>query len=133
VLAEAQLVEYFRKVKAPYNLNSITQAEGVRVMQGVGEAAEEVDKILEERSRVEDCLGSIKGVERIYPSEANFLLFRCSDATRIYQKLLSEGIVVRDRSSLAGLEDCIRMTIGTREENTLFLQRLKHCLEGGVT
>jgi len=133
VLAGPELIESFLKVKAPYNLNSFTQEEGVHALRKLDDLAREVSQILEERERVSKHLEELRGVERVYPSEANFLLFQCSEAARVCGELLSKGIVVRDRSSVPGLTDSIRVTVGTPEENNVFLKNLEVCLEGGAT
>lgn len=131
LLADSQLVDHFLKVKAPYNLNSITQAAGIRILRNLNEVAGEVDGILEERRRVAACLMEMPGVRKVFASDTNFLLFRCKGASEICRLLLAEGIVVRDRSRVPGLADCIRLTIGTPEENEMFLRRFKVFLEGG--
>jgi histidinol-phosphate aminotransferase len=133
VLAHPDLIEYFLKVKAPYNLNSITQRAGVEVLQNVDDTAEEVDRILGERSRVAESLRIIPGIECVFPSEANFLLVKCENASDICRSLLSEGIVVRDRSTVPGLHDCLRLTIGSPENNNLLLRCLEKYLDGGAT
>jgi histidinol-phosphate aminotransferase len=133
VLAHPQLIGCFLKVKAPYNLNSVTQQAGVRVLQNLDDTAGEVCRILEERSRVAERLANTPGVEQVFPSEANFLLFQCRDASHICRDLLSEGIVVRDRSTAPSLPNCIRLTIGTPDENNNFLRCLEECLDGGAT
>jgi len=132
-LAVPEIIECFLKVKAPYNVNSFTQKAGVRVLERLEERDLEVDRILQERSRVADSLRRIPGVQQVYSSEANFLLFRCRGASDVCRQLFSRGIVVRDRSSMPGLDDCIRVTIGTSDENTQFLHNLRECLEGGST
>jgi histidinol-phosphate aminotransferase len=133
VLAIPEVIDFFLKVKAPYNLNSVTKEEGVRALGGVDSTADEVLRIIEERSRVFESLKSIHGVENFYSSEANFLLFSCRDASKVCSKLFSQGIVVRDRSAVPGLQDCIRVTIGAPNENARFLRSLEEILRGGST
>jgi histidinol-phosphate aminotransferase len=133
VLAAPDLIDTFMKVKAPYNLNSFTQEAGIQALQELGVAAGETAQILEERERIAQELRKLSGIERLYSSDANFLLFRCKGASKVCRDLLASGIVVRDRSTVPGLRDSIRVTIGTPEENSLFLKHLKVCLEGGAT
>lgn len=92
----------------------------------------EVDRIRTERERLAARLRELTAVEEVFPSKANFLLFRCRQASAVCQELLAKGIVVRDRSGpITG--NCIRVTVGTPEENALFLEELKKVLEGVVT
>ncbi len=128
VIADPVFIDYFVRVKAPYNLNTMTQLEGVEALSSP-EQGGRIEQILNERERVMKGLKSIPGVSAVFPSDANFLLFRTSGTEAVCGKLLSEGIVVRNRSSLPGLKGCIRVTIGTAEENSLFLERLRHHLE----
>lgn len=129
-VAHPTAIQFFLKVKAPYNLSAWAQAEGLRAVEAARESAREVRLIRCERERVAVALRDIPGVRRVFPSDANFILLQCPAASEICRSLLEEGIVVRDRSGLPGLADCIRVSIGTPEENTLFLGRLRHYLEG---
>ncbi|GAB4246261.1 MAG: histidinol-phosphate transaminase [Acidobacteriota bacterium] len=129
VVAQPELVDYFTKVKAPYNLNAWVQEEGVRALRDRSRLAAEVRAIVEERERMAARLAAISGVQQVFPSRANFLLFRCSRAREVWESLFREGIVVRDRSSVPGLDGCIRVSVGRPEENELFLDRLRHHLE----
>jgi histidinol-phosphate aminotransferase len=128
VIADSVFINYFVRVKAPYNLNTMTQLEGVEALSSLEEDGC-IKQILSERERVMKGLKRLSGVSVVYPSDANFLLFETLEAETLCRKLLSEGIVVRNRSSLPGLKSCIRVTIGTPEENNLFLERLRHHLE----
>ncbi len=128
VVADSVVIDYFVRVKAPYNLNTMTQIEGVEALSSLDEGGR-IKQILNERERVMKGLKRLPGVSAVFPSDANFLLFRALGAEAVCRKLLLEGIVVRNRSSLPGLKSCIRVTIGTPEENTLFLERLRHHLE----
>ena len=83
-----------------------------------------------ERDRVAAQLRDIPEIEKVFPSQANFLLFRCPQASLVCQRLLEKNIVVRDRSSLRDLEDCIRVSIGTSSENDLFLSELQRIVKG---
>lgn len=129
-VADPELVDYFLKVKAPYNLNAWVMEQGIQALRSADETAGQVNRILQERDRVSAALEKIKGVAEVFPSQANFVLFRCSDPMRICGQLLAEGIIVRDRSTVPGLDGCVRVTIGTAEENELFLSRLESLLEG---
>ncbi len=124
-LASGEIISCFLKVKAPYNLNSVTLARGCEALNGTEDRMQQVKAIRKERERVRTRLSGIRGVEEVFPSQANFLLFRCRRACEVCQQLLQKGIVVRDRSSAPLLHDCIRVTIGMPAENDLFLTELE--------
>lgn len=128
-VASSAIVDYFQRVKAPYNLNRLILAQGIEALDNLQDAGEAIAAILEERSRVMDALKRLARVAEVFPTETNFVLFRCQGASEVVARLRDQGIVVRDRSGLPGLEDCVRVTIGTEMENSLFLERLECCLE----
>jgi histidinol-phosphate aminotransferase len=128
-VASPEIIDYFLKVKAPYNLSSLTMAEGVRTLKDVTTTRNEIDQIITERSRMERELAGMPGIQSVLPSQANFVLFRCEHAPEVCRKLLERQIVVRDRSRLPGLENCIRVSVGTPEENSVFLEALRSCQE----
>lgn len=116
----AELVaELFGRVKYPYNLNVLTQQTAARQLKaGIGSR---VELIRRERGRVAEALAAAACIERVYPSQANFLLVRTADADRLYEALIRAGVIVRNRSRVAGCEGCLRITIGTSEENDRML------------
>ena len=118
--AHERVMELFANVKYPYNINlagmEIAQRLLERGVQG------DVDTIIKERGRVAAALAAFRCVERVYPSDANFLLVKVDDAQAIYNALIEQKVIVRDRSRVAGCEGCLRITIGTPEENDLLLQ-----------
>ena len=124
-VAGAEIISLFLKVKAPYNLGLLAMRSGLEVLRERRSHQFEIREICRERSRVSDRLIRLRSVERVYPSEANFLLFRCPQSREVCDRLLAAGIVVRDRSSLPGLQDCIRVTIGTAAENDRFLSEFE--------
>lgn len=131
-VADPEVISCFMKVKAPYNLNALILEEGSSALRDHQDIEAQVQTIVQERESLARRLGEVPAVEQVYPSDANFLLFRCPEASRICSLLLDDGIVVRDRSSLRGLENCIRVTVGAPEENELFMTRLTHHLSGVV-
>jgi histidinol-phosphate aminotransferase len=118
------IVSYFLKVKTPYNLSALTMDYACRTLADWGQSLGQVEEIRCQREKVASRLRQIPGVETVYPSDANFLLFRCREARAVVDALFEQGIVVRDRSTVAGLQECIRVSIGTVEENELFLGEL---------
>lgn len=132
VLAAPGLIEYFRRVKMPYNLNALTLSEGIEALRNTELRDSQVSFITSERERVSCRLQEMNGIGKVYPSEANFILFECQQASAVYQDLFSKGIVIRDRSSVPGLESCLRVSIGTRDENQAFLGALEEFLKENV-
>ncbi len=131
-VAGAEIISHFLKVKAPYNLGLPAMRSGLEVLRDARSKRIEMQQIRAERIRVAGALARLSNIGTVYPSEANFLLFRCPRSREVCRQLLGKGIVVRDRSSLPGLEDCIRVTIGTTDENDRFLSELEICsLERG--
>ena len=126
-VAGAEIISLFLKVKAPYNLGQLAMKSGVEVLRAARSKRVEMQQIRAERVRVAASLARLSSIETVYPSDANFLLFRCPRSREVCSQLLGKGIVVRDRSSLPGLEGCIRVTIGTMAENDRFLSELELC------
>lgn len=127
--ASPQITSCFLKVKAPYNLNAITMKRGQEALGDRKIVEQQVALIKQERERVAGCLQEIGGVEKVFPSSSNFLLFRCRSASEVYRRLFEEGIVIRDRSEGPRTRGCLRVTIGLPQENDLFLARVAKYLE----
>ena len=130
--ASAEIIAYFLKVKAPYNLSSLILKKGCGVMAEADRSLAQVREIRKERQRVADRLEGMEQIKEVFPSQANFILFRCPEASLVYDQLLKKGIIVRNRSSLENLENCIRVSIGTPRENELFLGELRRILESAL-
>lgn len=120
--AHPSIINFMNRVKAPYNLSSLTQSTVLDLLDQ--SPAPYIQSILAERVFLEDRLMSFSFVKKIYPSQANFLLVQCADANRLYNYLLSQGIVIRNRSSVPGCSNCVRITVGTKEENQFLLKAL---------
>lgn len=120
--AHPSIINFMNRVKAPYNLSSLTQSTVLDLLDQ--SPAPYIQSILAERVFLEDRLMSFSFVKKIYPSQANFLLVQCADANRLYNYLLSQGIVIRNRSSVPGCSNCLRITVGTKEENQFLLKAL---------
>jgi histidinol-phosphate aminotransferase len=112
-------------VKYPYNVNSLSMAEAEKALGKEEEKKAWLDNILVERDRLSLDLSAFGFVERVFPTDSNFLLVRVKDAKRIYSYLQNSGIIVRDRSSAPLCEGCLRITVGTSEENRLLLNALE--------
>lgn len=120
-----ELIEVMMKVKAPYNLSAVVQEMALKALALSGQVEEKVNLLLHEREKLLVALAGLPNVIKVYPSDANFVLVRFNDARKVYSQLLNEGIVVRDRSMVSLCEDCLRITIGSQEENKLLLASLQ--------
>ncbi|MBO5698449.1 MAG: histidinol-phosphate transaminase [Bacteroidaceae bacterium] len=113
--AAPEIAECFSKVKYPYNVNGPTQVEVIRRIQ-LGNSAQ-VDEICAQRQWLQGQLSELCCVKHVYPSDANFFLVEVSQPNEIYDYLVNHGVIVRNRTRIAGCEGCLRITIGTPEEN----------------
>ncbi len=123
--ASETIIALFNKVKAPYNVNQLTQDAVYMALDEVEEKDEWVGAVLSERKRLEEALPKLKCVQSFFPSDANFLLLKVTDPQAIYQHLINQGIVVRDRSNVRLCEDCLRITVGGEDENGFLLEALE--------
>jgi histidinol dehydrogenase len=119
-IASPPIVTALTKIKPPYNVNVLSMQAALTALKQRDFVDKTVQAIIAERSRVADVLGTLPSVVYVYPSAANFLLVRFRDASTAFRRLLSDGIVVRRRSEKR-LQDCLRITIGTPEENSRVL------------
>ncbi len=124
MLAHPEVIEEFEKVRMPFNLSSYAQAGGAWVFEHVDALSPLFARVVAERGRVSEALRGIEGF-RVFSSEANFVLVRVPDASTIYAGLVSRGILVRNLDRAGLLEGCLRITIGTREENDALIAALK--------
>ncbi len=118
------VIETFTRVKYPYNISVVTQRMALEQLErGV---ADEVRQIVEQRDRLVRELGKYPVIKYIFPSDANFLLVRVDRPRELYNLLIEQGVIVRDRSHIAGCEGCLRITVGTPEENDKLLLILQN-------
>ncbi|HEY1018895.1 MAG TPA: histidinol-phosphate transaminase [Sediminibacterium sp.] len=123
--ASAAIVEVLDKVKPPYNINQATQELVVKALDEVGQVNDMIRLLVDMREALAEVFRSMPTVEKVYPSDANFLLVKIKDARKIYEFLLGKGIVLRDRSNVTLCEDCLRITVGTEQENTLLVDAMQ--------
>ena len=121
--ANAEVIDVLNRIKPPYNINQLTQEVALRELADESAFQREVKAILSERTRLKSELSKLKNVLEIYPSDSNFLLVKFTEPKVVYDALTEKGIVVRDRSKVAF--GCLRITIGTSEENTQLFAELK--------
>ena len=112
------------KVKPPYNVNQATQELALKALEEVGQVNEMIRALVTMRERLARDLSGLPVVQTVYPSDANFLLVRVADARGLYEHLLGDGIVVRDRSKVELCAGCLRITVGTEEENAELMEAL---------
>lgn len=123
--ASAAIVEILNKVKPPYNINQSTQELVLQALEEVGQVNDMIKILVDMRGALVEVFESMPTVEKVYPSDANFILVKVKDARKIYEFLLTRGIVLRDRSNVKLCEDCLRITVGTEKENTLLVDAMQ--------
>jgi histidinol-phosphate aminotransferase len=123
--ASKEIIHILNKIKYPYNVNTQTQEIVLNAMQDTKKKDSAVKEIIEQRKALEKDLMKLSITEIIYPSDANFLLVRVKDAPGTYKYLMNKKIVVRDRSKVTLCKNCIRITVGTPEENKNLISALK--------
>lgn len=117
-----EIAEIYARVKYPYNLNGPTQMEVMKRMEE--NISGKVSEIVSEAKSLAKALDGFSFVKKVYPSDANFLLVKVDNADALYDYLIARGVIVRNRSRVAGCEECLRFTIGTPEENTKVINLL---------
>lgn len=117
------------KIKAPYNLNKFTADAIIEALSNIKKKNNFVKKLNTEKEKLIKELGSIKQIQKVFPSDANFILFKIKNANDVYKKLTEEGIIIRNRSNQPLLENCLRVTVGTPKENNKFIKTLKSILK----
>jgi histidinol-phosphate aminotransferase len=123
--ASPQIISILKKIKPPYNVNELTQKYALKQLNNVVDVQHKIRLLKEYRRLLITALNKIDSVDFIYPSETNFLLARFKDAQRMYDVLRKAGIVVRNRSSLKGCENCLRITVGAKEENEQLIKIIR--------
>ncbi|NDV83495.1 histidinol-phosphate transaminase [Bacteroides sp. 51] len=123
--ASPEIIGLLNKIKYPYNVNLLTQKEGLNTLHKYYEIERWVKMLIEERESFMKDFAKLSCVEQVFPSDANFFLARVTDAVKIYNYLVSLGIIVRNRHSVALCGNCLRITVGTRVENNQLMEALK--------
>lgn len=123
--ASSAIIAVLDKVKPPYNINQATQELVLQALEEVEQVNDKIRLLVDMRDALAEVFLSMPTVEKVYPSDANFLLVKVKEARKIYEYLLTKGIVLRDRSNVIFCEDCLRITIGTEKENTLLVDAMR--------
>lgn len=122
--ASSTIISVLNKIKPPYNVNELTQKRALKRILDIDEVKAEIDMILEERERLIKNLKTISFIEKIYPTDANFVLVKVDDAKKRYNQLIKKGIVIRDRSAQPLCQNTLRLTVGTKKETNLLIKTL---------
>ncbi|SDK37832.1 histidinol-phosphate aminotransferase [Pedobacter sp. ok626] len=124
--AARPVIDVLNKVKPPYNINQATQDIALKALQNIEQVNEWIKITVAERENLSKELAALAIVKKVYPSDANFILIEVENALSTYNALVAEGIIIRDRSKVTLCEGCLRITIGTQEENKTLLAALKN-------
>lgn len=123
--ASKEIISYLNKVKAPYNISVPVQELALKALDEVGQVNDMIKEIVDARNKLVENLLQLDQVVGINPSDTNFLLVQCKQSKKLYDFLLTQGIVVRDRSNVEYCEGCLRITVGNAKENESLLTAIK--------
>lgn len=127
--ASEEIIGILSKIKYPYNVNQLTQKQALEMLQNYDEIERWVKTLKEEREVLAERFAALPVTVEVFPSDANFFLARVVDAVRVYDYLVGVGIIVRNRNSISLCYNCLRVTVGTREENDKLIEALKNYRE----
>jgi histidinol-phosphate aminotransferase len=122
--ASAEVITVLNKIKPPYNVNELTQQRALERLSDKAKILNEITSIIAQRTKLLSVLNEVSFVEKIYPTEANFILIKVDDANKRYDELIAKGIVIRNRTTQPLCENTLRLTIGTEEENKKLIEAL---------
>jgi len=123
--SSTKIISVLNKIKPPYNVNQLTQQTALKALQNSIKTNNEIAIIISERNKLKTDLEEISFVVKVYPSDANFLLVKVDNAIVRYNQLVEYGIIVRNRTNQPICENCLRFTVGTKEENKKLMKTLK--------
>lgn len=123
--ASEEIIDVLNKIKPPYNVNELTQQKAIEVLTNA-KFTKQIEVIKQERKKLVSALKELSYVEKIYPSDANFILIKVDDANSKYNQLLEKGIVIRNRSTQYKCENTLRISVGTPEENRVLIEAMNN-------
>ena len=123
--ASLDIIDLFNKVKPPYNINEASQQMALEALQNTEQVNAWIKETVQQKDKLINELGNFSFIKNIYPSDANFILVKVDDADLLYQFLAANEIVVRNRSKETGCENCLRISIGTKEENEILINKMR--------
>ena len=127
--ASEEILAILNKIKAPYNLSGLVQKTVLKALEILEKKDKMVEQILKNRGILGEALKQIPMIKAIYPTDSNFFLVKLENASDVYQKLIEQKIILRDRSKVALCEGGVRITVGTEKENELLIEALKNLSE----
>ena len=122
--ASEEIISILNKIKPPYNVNSLTQSKAIEQLKKTSVVEHQIIALKFQREVLEIALNKIQFIKKIYPSDANFLLIKVDDANKRYKELIDKGIVIRNRTTQPLCENCLRITVGTKQENQKLIEIL---------
>jgi histidinol-phosphate aminotransferase len=122
--ASSAIIAILNKIKPPYNVNELTQQKALKRVLNKNRVQLEINEIIEQRNKLIDSLKLISFIEKVYPTDANFVLIKVDDATKRYNQLINKGIVIRNRTTQPLCENTLRLTVGTKNENRKLIKAL---------
>lgn len=122
--ASTEIIAVLNKIKYPYNINILTQNQALKALENEAQVKDWVKILLDERTALINNLKELNFVQYIYPSDANFVLVKVDNANAVYQYLVEKSIIVRNRNTVSLCAGCIRITVGTPEENCILMEEL---------
>ena len=129
--ASEAIISIFNKVKYPYNVNQLTQEYALHHLSDMTQTENWTSVLLEQRPKLMEAVERLPFCQKVFPTDANFFLVRVDDAQSVYEYLVGEGIIVRNRSRVALCQNCLRITVGTPEENEELIKALEEWGDGG--
>jgi len=123
--ASKEIIDILNKIKPPYNINGATQELALKALENLDDVNAMIKETVKEREQLVKALVQLPIVQKVYPSDANFVLTKMNDAATIYKLLKERGIIVRNRSNVVLCEDCLRITVGTDKENKELVEVLQ--------
>lgn len=123
--ASAEIIATLNKIKPPYNINQLTQDKAIEGLKKMTLVNSQISCLLDERTALIKALKKVDFIKKVYPSDANFLLVKVDDANKRYGQLIDFGIVIRNRTTQPLCNNCLRLTVGTKEENNRLIEHLK--------
>jgi histidinol-phosphate aminotransferase len=123
--ASKEIIDILNKIKPPYNINQATQELASKALDQLEDVNTMIRETVKERDELLKELGQLPVVQKLYPSDANFVLAKMTDATAVYNFLKQKGIIVRNRSNVILCDDCLRITVGTPEQDRQLIDVLK--------
>lgn len=122
--SSTHVIDILNKVKPPYNINQATQDLAFAALENIQQVNDWIKQTVSERERLSNALARLNKVKKVHPSDANFILAEIENAHEVYNQLVEQGIIVRDRSKVTLCNNCLRITVGTIEENNQLLTAL---------